>query len=82
LTAHVLPVVETNGKRFPWNAPGWRDELCRRIGRKLSGAEVERGVKASLRFEDGASITISLRYEDYRGPEALQFDDGINVWVV
>lgn len=81
LTAYIAPVVESEGKRFGSDVPGYRDQLCRRIGSTIVSAAVREGMAASLHFSDGASITISLRDEDYKGPEALQFVDEAGRWV-
>jgi hypothetical protein len=36
-----------------------------------------------MAFESGATVLISLRDDDYRGPEALQFSlDDDRIWIV
>ena len=67
------PVVEVNGRRSDPNTTGYRDDLCERIGRSVVSVGMRGNEGVSLRFDDGAMIAVSLRDEDYRGPEALQF---------
>ena len=82
LSAYVLPVVALNGKRLRHDGAGYRDELCARIGRTVLDADFRDGEALSLRFDDGAVIEISVRDKDYAGPEALEFVDARQRWVV
>ena len=63
--------------------PGYRDGLCRQIGCRVQRTEVD-GQRVSMSFASGAVVSISLRDEDYRDPEALQFwlDKKDRIWVV
>jgi hypothetical protein len=49
--------------------------LIGRIGKSVIQAEVRSGHSMDLRLSDGSSIAVSLRPEDYVGPEA------INLWL-
>jgi len=80
LSVYVGPTIESKSRRLDWNTPGYRDELCGCIGRKLVSVSV-RDEDVTLRFEHGVAIVISLRKEDRVGPEALQFVDGTGIWV-
>lgn len=57
-------------------SPGWRDALCDQIGRRVQDAELCEGRAFILKFEDGVEFSISLRIEDYVGPEALIIQAG------
>jgi hypothetical protein len=48
----------------------FREHMCDQIGKTVTGAELsETALKLTL--EDGSTISISLRDEDYHGPEAI-----------
>jgi hypothetical protein len=72
LTAYNLPVVGSGSHRLEWDQPGYRDVLCRQIGRRVERVEVDDQHVAVL-FEGGTVVSISLLDNDYIGPEALQF---------
>jgi hypothetical protein len=73
LTAFVWPVVHGAGKAVGVGEPGYRDELCARIGSKVLAARLQEAKALIVEFDDGASVTISLRPEDSVGPEAGHF---------
>jgi hypothetical protein len=75
LTAYTGPDVTFGGKVFAWGKPGFRDALCERIGAIVRQAEVVNDDAIRLRFSDGGVISISLKSEDYVGPEAAQLTD-------
>lgn len=81
LTAYTLPAIELERAPLSSGQPGYRDGLCREIGQRVVRAEAH-DEAVSLSFESGAIISISLREQDYKGPEALQFSlsDG-RMWV-
>jgi hypothetical protein len=82
LSAYVSPVVDLPAKRLRHDAPGYRDELCARIGRAVVLGEFRDGEGLWRRFDDGVVVEISVRDKDYTGPEALEFVDGPRRWVV
>lgn len=83
VTAVTWPIVEVGGSEYRWDEPGFRDELCRRISRKVVSATVSPGEALRLEFDDGAAVSVSLRPNDYRGPEAAKFDlDPSRWWVL
>lgn len=83
LTAYTLPVVNlVSSVTLVRGQTGWRDALCAQIGSVVCRTEVEPDY-VSLAFENGAVVEVSLRDEEYRGPEALQFSlDAEHIWVV
>jgi len=81
LTAYTPPTVSWGTESHIWGEPGYRDALCRQIGCRVERTAVD-DAQVSIAFESGAAVLISLRDEDYRGPEALQFSlDKERIWV-
>ena len=82
LTAYSLPTISLeSSKIFAYGDGGWRDALCEQIGSAVHRVEVLPN-SVSLTFEYGTVISISLRNEDYKGPEALHFSlDANHSWV-
>ena len=70
LTAITLPVVVDNGAVYQWDTPGFRDKLCARIAKTVSAASVAEDREIRIELDDESSIIISLRPQDYVGPEA------------
>jgi len=82
LTAYTVPTVSWGSESHTWGEPGYRDALCRQIGCRVKRTAVD-DQQVSIAFESGATVLISLRDDDYRGPEALQFLlDKERIWVV
>ena len=53
--------------------PEFRNRLCGCIGRVVIETTFRPGDCLILTFEGGISIEVSLRDQDYRGPEAINF---------
>jgi len=51
----------------------FRNRLCDCIGHVVSAADFRPGVCIHFRFEQGLSIEVSLREQDYYCPEAIIF---------
>jgi len=73
LTAFVLPTLNLRGKTIRFGDPRYRDELCARIGQKVTAADLVKMVAVIVRFDDGVEVNISLKPEDSVGPEAGYF---------
>jgi hypothetical protein len=79
LTAYTLPTVSSISSATLTS--GWRDTLCEQIGSVVSKTEVQRD-HLSIAFVNGAVVEVSLKDEDYVGPEALKFSlDANHVWI-
>jgi len=52
---------------------GWADALRARIGRTVRSAYTTED-ELTIEFDDDATFKVSLRSEDYQGPEAFMFD--------
>ena len=59
---------------------GWRDSLCGRITHAVRAVWRDDS-QMCIDFDDDSSICISLRDEDYRGPEAVNYIDGERIVV-
>ena len=51
----------------------FRNRLCEQIAKIVSRVECEEGDALIIEFEDGSTISVSLKDKDYRGPEAVIF---------
>jgi len=80
LTVFSHAVVRLGGQTFHGGKRGFRDALCNNIAKKVTDARVAYGDSISISFADGSTIKISLKDEDYRGGEAVNFDTGSNEW--
>ncbi len=81
LTAYTLPKISLAGVRMEERTFGYKEALRRFEGNELQNAGVELGEEVVMRFSEG-SLSISLRDEDYHGPEALQLKNAEGrVWV-
>lgn len=83
LTTFTLPTVTRGDMELGPLAQGYRDALCSLIGLRVVSAEAEEGVEVLITLGPKLSLRVSLREEDYRGPEAalLTTDNGeMEVW--
>lgn len=64
-----ITVATAEGTVTSW-ASGFRDALCAQIAKTVSAVERRPQESLVLAFEDGSKLSISLRPEDYSGPEA------------
>jgi hypothetical protein len=82
LTAYTLPTVRSNlSEMLECGDPGWRELLCKPIGSVVRRTQVL-PERVSIEFENGVVVEVSLKDEDYKGPEALQFSlDAVRTWV-
>ena len=81
LTAYTRPRIDNADGRLLWGTPRFRDRLCELIGATVTDAWANEA-EVSVSFDSGTVISISMKNEDYTGPEAVQFanEDG-SVWV-
>jgi hypothetical protein len=82
-SAYVWPVVHVSGISYSISAPGYRDEICKRISRNvISADEIERK-ELVFNFDDGSSFVVSLRSEEREGPEAAMLQSNSELgWIV
>ncbi len=83
LSAFTMPSTVVKYHKYNLHTSGWRDALCTLINKIVKTSIVDEGISIKIIFENGDLIEISLKDEDYEGPEAamLYEDDGqITVW--
>lgn len=73
LTLFVWPVISFDGTTVRFGDPCYRDELCRRISRNVVEVTSEADNFITIKFDDGSSMSMSLKPEDRTGPEAGYF---------
>jgi hypothetical protein len=83
ISAYTAPTVMCGSESLSLGQPGYRDGLCGQIGCRVERTEVD-DLRVSIVFEGRVVVSISLRDDDYRGPEALEFslDQRDRIWVV
>jgi hypothetical protein len=82
LTAITLPRVRHGEQLVAPGDEGYRDALCRQIGKVVSASEVREKDAVEITFSDATTITISLRDEDCMTAEAAKYNDGHDgLWV-
>ena len=83
MNAYTTPRITCGSESLSLGQPGYCDCLRRQIGCRVERTEVD-DQRVSIAFESGAVVSISLRNDDYRGPEALEFslDAKDRIWVV
>jgi hypothetical protein len=64
--------VQAGDTSFRWGEAGYRDALCACIDAHVSRAASE-AEQIVLEFSNGTIFTISLRAEDFDGPEASEW---------
>jgi hypothetical protein len=84
LTTYTLPTLTLNGIKYNFVTSGYRDALCSLIGKNVKKTEIHEDLAIRLIFENDNVVEVSLRGEDYEGPEAAMFDNGLveGKWVV
>jgi hypothetical protein len=82
LSMYTMPSVITAQRGYLSTVdPGYRDALCSLIGRTFQSVQLDRQ-QMVINFSADMSVTVSLRDEDYVGPEALVFSlDDERMWI-
>jgi hypothetical protein len=82
VNAYTMPTVTSGSESLTPGQPGYRDSLCRQIGCRVERTDAD-DRRVSIIFENGTMVSISLRDDDYHGPEALEFRlDKDSIWIV
>lgn len=82
LTSYSRPVIHMGSRVIKWAEPGYGDLFLTMVGSRVARTGLEHE-KVILELESGIRISISLKNEDYLGPEALELrfpDNG--AWIV
>ena len=73
LTVFTWPVLRIATMSVHSRDVGYKDDLCERIGHKVSSASFHEANAINITFDDGAEISISLKSQDRERPEAGYF---------
>jgi len=65
--------VSANGSILRDGDDQFRNLICRQIGKIVSGVALAKSEAFTITFKDSSSISVSLKAEDYVGPEAIVF---------
>ncbi|MBR0792544.1 hypothetical protein JQ631_25970 [Bradyrhizobium manausense] len=65
--------VSANGLDLSDEHGQFRNLICGQIGKVVAGVALVQPESFTITFMDHSSIKISLRWQDYRGPEAMVF---------
>ena len=85
ISAYTLPSVVIDRKRTSANQEAFKDKLCSFISQKVNNVYLVEGAVLTITFENGNLIEVSLKPEDYIGPEAVMFwsdDKEVGDWEV
>ena len=81
LTTVTLPVLKLPEEILRPTDEGYREALCSQIGALLQGVDLSEE-ELTVRFANSVVIIISLRPEDYTGPEAIHYVTENGTWIV
>jgi hypothetical protein len=73
LTAITSPRVSLAGDEWSVRLAGYRDALCRLIGRKVQATSLAEGRELRIDLDDRGTLSVSLKPEDACGPESATF---------
>jgi hypothetical protein len=73
LTVFNPAAIAGLGYRIKDRDERFKNYLCDRISHKVVGAACRSGDCLTISVDDEGAIDISLRQQDYRGPEAINF---------
>ena len=65
--------VTSNGSSVTVGEDQFRNRLCEQITKIVKRADCKEGDALVVEFEDSSTISVSLKDEDYSGPEAIIF---------
>lgn len=83
LTTYTLPVIRVGENLYKLGDPGYRDKLVERIAKRVTYTWVKEKDEIGIGFDDGSTVSVSLKPEDCSGPEAFYFSGPNNLaWVL
>lgn len=71
INVYVPMGVSVGGVTTQSGSVQFRNALCGQIAKRVRKVSFQEAESLNLSFDDGSQIAISLRAEDYSGPEAL-----------
>jgi hypothetical protein len=75
LTCYTNPAVFISDERSDYRMPGFKDKLCMLIGKSVQSVTEKLRNELAIYFDDGDSVTISLRFEDANSVEAAMLHE-------
>jgi hypothetical protein len=75
LTCYTNHVVFISDERTDYRIAGFKDKLCMLIGKSVQSVAEKLRDGLAIYFDDGDSITISLRFEDAGSVEAAMLSE-------
>lgn len=81
LTILTSAALSMEGRTIRSDEYGFKDEVCRQIGRNVSAVGFVEDHHISFQFDNGAVLQFSLAASEYTGPEAGTFDIRGKWWV-
>jgi hypothetical protein len=75
LTCYTNPVVFVSDGQTDCRMPEFKDKLCLLIGKSVQSVVEKLSDGLGIYFDDGDSITISLRFEDASSVEAAMLSE-------
>jgi dsDNA-binding SOS-regulon protein len=75
LTCYTNPVVFVSEERTDYRMAGFKDKLCTLIGKSVQSVSEKLRDELAIYFDDGDSMTISLRFEDAGSVEAAMLNE-------
>lgn len=82
INAYTPVTVSSNGRSCVSGDDQFRNVLCGQITKVVKSVGISDEEAFVITFEDGSTISISLKPSDYVGPEALDFYGRDNLWMV
>jgi hypothetical protein len=73
LNAYTVISVHSQGATLRSGNPGFAQALVDQINKRVCEVSREPSQRLEIKFDDGSAIEISLRPDDYRGPEAFEY---------
>ena len=71
--------VFSNGSSVAEGEDQFRNRLCEQIAKVVKSVTCMENESLIIEFEDGSKISVSLKDEDYVGPEAIVFHGNDNL---
>ncbi len=82
LNVYSKNLVTNMSGRFDSGGDGYRDALCSLIGLTVASLDGSSAGEFLIELNTGDTLAISLHEQDRTGPEAAEFNNHDNLWVV
>lgn len=83
ISFYTFPAICKDGIKIQQGDPGYRDELCKLTGEKVTAVKEVVDEDLTITFGDLSSVVVSLKPEDRRSAESAMFQGGDGKgWIV